>query len=145
MDHQHPARSNRGRASAGKIEWDEKFGLVKINPIADWSSRQVWQYIREHDLPYNPLHDLGYPSIGCTHCTRAVQPGEDAASRALAWTIEDRVWIAHHPAAAAAAATAAGQSTGSGRISETFQVAGKIFDLQAGSLLASPRSITPVQ
>lgn len=72
-----------GRASAGKIEWDENFGLVKINPIADWSSRQVWQYIREHDLPYNPLHDLGYPSIGCTHCTRAVQPGED--ERAGRW------------------------------------------------------------
>lgn len=65
------------RAGAGKIEWDEKFGLVKINPIADWSSRQVWQYIREHDVPYNPLHDRGYPSIGCTHCTRAVTAEED--------------------------------------------------------------------
>lgn len=65
------------RASAGKIEWDEKFGLVKINPLADWSSRQVWQYIREHDVPYNALHDLSYPSIGCTHCTRAVRAGEN--------------------------------------------------------------------
>jgi phosphoadenosine phosphosulfate reductase len=65
------------RASAGKIEWDEKFGLVKINPIADWSSKQVWQYVREHDVPFNPLHELNYPSIGCTHCTRAVRPGED--------------------------------------------------------------------
>lgn len=65
------------RASAGKIEWDHKFGLVKINPIADWSSRQVWQYIREHNVPYNELHERSYPSIGCTHCTRAVLPGED--------------------------------------------------------------------
>jgi len=65
------------RASAGKIEWDAKFGLVKINPIADWSSRQVWQYLRQHDVPYNALHDQNYPSIGCTHCTRAVRPGED--------------------------------------------------------------------
>ena len=65
------------RASAGKIEWDQKFDLVKINPIADWSSRQVWQYIREHDVPYNALHERNYPSIGCTHCTRAVRPGED--------------------------------------------------------------------
>ena len=65
------------RAGAGKVEWDEKFGLVKINPIADWSSKQVWQYIREHDVPYNALHERNYPSIGCTHCTRAVQPGED--------------------------------------------------------------------
>jgi phosphoadenosine phosphosulfate reductase len=72
------------RAYAGKIEWDEKFGLVKINPIADWSSKQVWQYIREHEIPYNPLHDRGYPSIGCTHCTRAVRPGEDA--RAGRWS-----------------------------------------------------------
>jgi len=65
------------RASAGKIEWDQKFNLVKVNPIADWSSKQVWQYIREHDVPYNELHERNYPSIGCTHCTRAVRPGED--------------------------------------------------------------------
>src|ERR1700687_1801571 len=55
------------RAGAGKIEWDAKFGLVKINPIADWNSKQVWQYIREHETPYNALHDRSYPSIGCTH------------------------------------------------------------------------------
>jgi phosphoadenosine phosphosulfate reductase len=72
------------RSAAGKIEWDEKFGLVKINPIADWTSKQVWQYIREHDIPYNTLHDLSYPSIGCTHCTRAVHPGEDP--RAGRWS-----------------------------------------------------------
>jgi phosphoadenosine phosphosulfate reductase len=65
------------RASARKIEWDEKFGLVKVNPMVDWSSAQVWRYIREHDVPYNALHDQNYPSIGCTHCTRAVRPGED--------------------------------------------------------------------
>jgi phosphoadenosine phosphosulfate reductase len=72
------------RANVSKIEWDEKFGLVKINPIADWSSRQVWQYVRKHDVPYNSLHDLNYPSIGCTHCTRAVRPGEDP--RAGRWS-----------------------------------------------------------
>jgi phosphoadenosine phosphosulfate reductase len=66
------------RASAGKIEWDEKFGLVKVNPLADWNSKQVWRYIHDHDVPYNTLHDQSYPSIGCTHCTRAVRPGEDA-------------------------------------------------------------------
>ncbi|HTC55128.1 MAG TPA: phosphoadenylyl-sulfate reductase [Candidatus Sulfotelmatobacter sp.] len=65
------------RAGAAKIEWDPKFELVKVNPIADWSSRQVWRYIHEHDVPYNALHDRNYPSIGCTHCTRAVYPGED--------------------------------------------------------------------
>jgi phosphoadenosine phosphosulfate reductase len=71
------------RASAGKIEWDAQFGLVKINPIVDWTSAQVWDYIRSHHVPYNPLHDRSYPSIGCTHCTRAVAPGEDA--RAGRW------------------------------------------------------------
>ncbi len=65
------------RASARKVEWDAKFGLIKINPMADWNSKQVWQYIREHDVPYNALHDRDYPSIGCTHCTRAVRPEED--------------------------------------------------------------------
>lgn len=71
------------RAGAGKIEWDDKFGLVKINPLVDWSSKEVWQYIREHDIPYNALHDRSYPSIGCTHCTRAVRPGE--SPRAGRW------------------------------------------------------------
>jgi len=71
------------RANVGKIEWDNKFGLVKMNPLADWNSEQVWQYIREHDVPYNTLHDLNYRSIGCTHCTRAVRAGED--ERAGRW------------------------------------------------------------
>ena len=65
------------RANAHKIEWDEKFQLVKINPIVDWTKEEVWSYVRKHDVPYNPLHDQNYPSIGCTHCTRAVLPGED--------------------------------------------------------------------
>ena len=71
------------RAKARKVEWDEKFQLAKINPIVDWSSEQVWSYVRSHDVPYNPLHDSDYPSIGCTHCTRAILPGEDA--RAGRW------------------------------------------------------------
>jgi phosphoadenosine phosphosulfate reductase len=65
------------RARARKVEWDSKFQLLKINPLTDWRTEDVWSYIREHDVPYNPLHDLNYPSIGCTHCTRAVEPGED--------------------------------------------------------------------
>jgi phosphoadenosine phosphosulfate reductase len=68
------------RATANKIQWDEKFGLVKLNPLADWSEAKVWRYIRDHDVPYNPLHDEGYRSIGCTHCTRAVLAGEDGRS-----------------------------------------------------------------
>ena len=65
------------RKEARKVEWDAKFGLVKVNPLADWTSKQVWRYIHDHDVPYNSLHDQNYPSIGCTHCTRAVRPGED--------------------------------------------------------------------
>ena len=65
------------RAGAHKIEWDAKFGLIKINPLADWSDKQVWRYIHDHEVPYNPLHDQDYPSIGCTYCTRPVMPGED--------------------------------------------------------------------
>ena len=65
------------RQRARKIEWDAKFGLAKVNPIADWTSKQVWHYLHAHGVPYNSLHDQNYPSIGCTHCTRAVRPGED--------------------------------------------------------------------
>ncbi len=72
------------RANARKLEWDAKFGLVKLNPIADWTEAQVWEYVHSHNVPYNPLHDRGYPSIGCTHCTRAVRPGEDP--RAGRWS-----------------------------------------------------------
>jgi phosphoadenosine phosphosulfate reductase len=66
-----------GRGRIQKIEWDENFGLFKINPLADWSVEDVWNYIKKNNVPYNKLHDRGYPSIGCAPCTRAVKPGED--------------------------------------------------------------------
>ena len=72
------------RANARKVEWDQKFKLVKINPIADWTTKDVWDYLLAHDVPYNPLHDANYTSIGCTHCTRAILPGEDP--RAGRWS-----------------------------------------------------------
>jgi phosphoadenosine phosphosulfate reductase len=65
------------RAHAGIVERDAQFGLVKINPLAAWSASDVWDYITQHEAPYNPLHDLGYPSIGCTPCTTLVRIGED--------------------------------------------------------------------
>jgi phosphoadenosine phosphosulfate reductase len=58
------------RATAAKLSWDEPHGLWKANPLADWTDRDVWGYIARHDVPYNPLRDRGYASIGCTHCTR---------------------------------------------------------------------------
>lgn len=66
------------RSKTPKFAWDRKFNLWKLNPLADWSERDVWSYIHEHRLPYNPLHDQGYPSIGCTHCTQPVAPGGSA-------------------------------------------------------------------
>lgn len=68
------------RANAKKVEWDAKFGLVKFNPLADWTWERVWDYIRANNVPYNELHDRNYPSIGCTHCTRPVLPGQDPRS-----------------------------------------------------------------
>jgi phosphoadenosine phosphosulfate reductase len=65
------------RANAGIVEQDKKFGIVKVNPLATWSSKQVWDYIVKNNVPYNPLHDQGYPSIGCRPCTSVVQIGED--------------------------------------------------------------------
>jgi phosphoadenosine phosphosulfate reductase len=66
--------ADRGRAQV--VSWDVKFGLVKVNPLLRWTKRDVWAYIVTHEVPYNPLHDQGYPSIGCWPCTRAVADGE---------------------------------------------------------------------
>jgi phosphoadenosine phosphosulfate reductase len=65
------------RRSAQAVEWDIQFGLVKVNPLVSWTEAQVWEYVREHNVPYNVLNGQGYPSLGCTHCTRPVQPGEE--------------------------------------------------------------------
>jgi phosphoadenosine phosphosulfate reductase len=76
------------RAGAAKFGWDTRFGLWKLNPLADWSDEQVWDYIRENDVPYNPLHDQGYPSIGCMPCTS--RPGAGEPARAGRWAGIDR-------------------------------------------------------
>jgi len=72
------------RAKAPIIGWDKKFELVKVNPLANWSKADVWKLIVDEDVPYNPLHDEGYTSIGCWPCTRAVMFGED--ERAGRWS-----------------------------------------------------------
>ena len=71
------------RANAGVVEWDARFGIAKMNPLVGWTKQDVWRHILEHDVPYNPLHDLGYPSIGCRPCTSPVRPAED--DRAGRW------------------------------------------------------------
>jgi phosphoadenosine phosphosulfate reductase len=71
------------RAHTQATEWDAEHGLYRISPLLDWTEEQVWQYIRTHRLPYNTLHDRHFPSIGCSPCTRAIQPGE--SRRAGRW------------------------------------------------------------
>ena len=78
------------RAHTEKIHWDEKHGLWKFNPLADWSERDVWDYLARHDIPYHPLHDRGYASIGCTHCTT---PGDGRDGR---WAGHDKTDCGMH-------------------------------------------------
>jgi len=72
------------RAKAAIVSWDRKFSLVKVSPLANWTKKDVWKMIVDHDIPYNPLHDQGYTSVGCWPCTRAVMFGED--ERAGRWS-----------------------------------------------------------
>ena len=71
------------RANARTVDWDDKFGIAKVNPLVTWTSADVWRYLAQHDVPYNPLHDQGFPSIGCWPCTTWVAPGEN--ERAGRW------------------------------------------------------------
>lgn len=73
------------RQGLSVIEWDAAFGLVKVNPLADWTTDQVWDYIKANDVPYNSLHDKGFPSIGCEPCTRAVEDGQDIRAGRWWW------------------------------------------------------------
>jgi phosphoadenosine phosphosulfate reductase len=68
---------SRTRKHTPLIQWDTRNDLVKLSPVADWTERQVWGYIKQHHLPYNTLHDKNFPSIGCMQCTQPTQPGED--------------------------------------------------------------------
>jgi phosphoadenosine phosphosulfate reductase len=77
------------RSALNFEERDEVHGMTKCNPLADWSEADVWHYIRVNQVPYNPLHDKGYPSIGCEPCTRAIQPGEDVRAGRWWWENAD--------------------------------------------------------
>jgi phosphoadenosine phosphosulfate reductase len=78
------------RADAAKLEMDERRGIWKVNPLADWSEHDIWRYINRHDLPYHPLHDRGYSSIGCAPCT---QPGDGREGR---WAGQDKTECGIH-------------------------------------------------
>ena len=71
------------RANARVIDWDDNFNIIKVNPLVRWTEQDVWNHLSKHAVPYNPLHNSGYPSIGCTHCTTAIAVGED--QRAGRW------------------------------------------------------------
>jgi phosphoadenosine phosphosulfate reductase len=81
---------SRTRSSTKKIAWDKRHGLWKINPLAEWSEAEVWSYILANDVPYHPLHDQGYQSIGCTHCTRP------SAGRHGRWAGTDKIECGLH-------------------------------------------------
>ncbi len=84
------------RTTVPIVGWDAKFGLLKVSPLANWSDKQVWAYIAERNVPYNVLHDQGYPSIGCTHCTKPVEPGADP--RAGRWSGSGKIECGLHTA-----------------------------------------------
>ncbi len=102
------------RAGARVAEWDAKFGLVKLNPLAAWSNDDVWAYLQVNEVPTNPLHQRGYPSIGCVPCTTPVGPGEDPrAGRWRGWAKTECGLHPRSPAAAGASTSADGaQSDG---------------------------------
>ena len=82
------------RANTQKLEWSDRYGVWKIQPLADWTEEDVWRYIVANDIPYNPLHDVGYRSIGCIPCTRPTQPGEE--ERAGRWAGSDKLECGIH-------------------------------------------------
>jgi phosphoadenosine phosphosulfate reductase len=80
---------SEARAQTQAIEIDERSNIHKISPLLHWTNREIWAYIRQHKLPYNPLHDMGYPSIGCAPCTRAIEPGQDERAGRWWWESPD--------------------------------------------------------
>jgi phosphoadenosine phosphosulfate reductase len=91
------------RQNLGESEFDADHGLQKFNPLIDWSQLDVWAYISAHQVPYNALHDLGYSSIGCAPCTRAIKPGEDERAGRWWWENADHKECGLHPAKSAVA------------------------------------------
>jgi len=77
------------RTDLNIVEWDAANGLIKINPLLDWTEDQVWEYIGKNNIPYNKLHDQGFPSIGCQPCTRAIEKGEDLRAGRWWWELPD--------------------------------------------------------
>lgn len=90
---------NPERARTPFVEWDAAHGAIKANPLADWTHDRVWDYLRAHRVPHNPLHDRGFASIGCAPCTRAVEPGEDPRAGRWWWERDAAKECGLHPPA----------------------------------------------
>jgi len=82
------------RAGARKVERSERYGVWKVQPLAEWTEADVWRYISDNEIPYNPLHDVGYRSIGCIPCTRPTRPDEE--ERAGRWAGSDKLECGIH-------------------------------------------------
>jgi phosphoadenosine phosphosulfate reductase len=91
-------RSQGGeRAGLRELQWNDAYGLIQVNPLAGWDRRRVWDYVRAHDVPYNELHERGYPTLGCTHCTTPVADvGPRDYSRAGRWAGTDKTECGLH-------------------------------------------------
>lgn len=84
------------RANVAKVAEDTEHGMLKLSPIADWTSGQVWDYVRKNNVPFNELHNRGFPSIGCEPCTRAIKTGEDPRSGRWWWEQGAKECGLHH-------------------------------------------------
>jgi phosphoadenosine phosphosulfate reductase len=82
------------RASTPKVQWSQRYGVWKVHPLADWDEKRVWAYIQVNEIPYNPLHEVGYRSIGCIPCTRPIAPDEE--ERAGRWAGSDKLECGIH-------------------------------------------------
>jgi len=89
------------RSATPKVQWSERYEVFKIHPLADWDEKRVWAYVNVHEIPYNPLHDAGYRSIGCIPCTRPTDPGDE--ERAGRWAGSDKLECGIHEEATATA------------------------------------------
>jgi len=82
------------RAETPKVQWSERYEVWKLHPLADWDEKRVWAYITVNEIPYNPLHDVGFRSIGCIPCTRPISPAEE--ERAGRWAGSDKLECGIH-------------------------------------------------
>jgi len=86
--------SSPRRSETPKLQWSERYGVWKVHPLADWDEKRVWAYIKVNEIPYNPLHEAGYRSIGCIPCTRPI--AQDEEERAGRWAGSDKLECGIH-------------------------------------------------